>query len=42
MTADRSFLRTGLNPVTGWVYPFLQPVSRALMGVWLWTRSPES
>jgi hypothetical protein len=27
---------TVLNKFTGWTYPFLQPVSRALLGVWLW------
>lgn len=30
---------TWLNDVTDWIYPGLQPVSRALMGVWLWQRS---
>jgi hypothetical protein len=30
---------TWLNPVTDWVYPALQPVSRALMGLWLWQQS---
>src|SRR5262245_35658823 len=27
---------TGLGPVVAWSYPVLQPVSRALMAVWLW------
>lgn len=30
---------TALNTITAWVYPALQPLSRALMGVWLWQRS---
>jgi hypothetical protein len=30
---------TSLNRVTDWVYPVLQPVSRALMGLWLWQQS---
>jgi hypothetical protein len=30
---------TWMNSVTGWIYPVLQPVSRALMGVWLWKLS---
>jgi hypothetical protein len=32
---------TWMNAVTGWIYPFLQPVSRALMGVWLWQLAAE-
>jgi hypothetical protein len=28
-----------LEPLVAWSYPVLQPVSRALMGVWLWRRS---
>ena len=35
---------TSLTVFTGateWVYPVLQPVSRALMGLWLWQRSGD-
>ena len=32
---------TWMNAVTGWIYPFLQPVSRALTGVWLWQLAAE-
>jgi len=32
---------TVFNGVTEWVYPVLQPVSRALMGLWLWQRSGD-
>lgn len=27
---------TALDPVADWSYPFLQPISRALLSVWLW------
>lgn len=30
---------TWVKPVTDWVYPVLQPISRALMGLWLWQQS---
>lgn len=30
---------TALDPVADWVYPFLQPVSRSTLGLWLWRQS---
>lgn len=35
----------GMSPMgqaSGWVYPVLQPVCRASMGVWLWRRTSEN
>jgi hypothetical protein len=40
LDANRSV--TWLGGLVGWTYPVLQPVSRALLGVWLWRRDALS